>query len=146
MMKQGRRKAWLLFMMKYSLSMAWHISFMITSSNGNFSMLLTLCEGNSPVTGEFPTQRPVTWSFDVFFDLCLNKRLSKQSRCWRFQMPSHPLWCHCNAVEPYEPKDIHHYRTDSYSSFGIVDNIIDTVHCAGQRGLMIQKMLFVYWL
>ena len=28
---------------------------------------------------EFPAQRPVTQSFDVFFDLHLNKRLSKQS-------------------------------------------------------------------
>ena len=27
--------------------------------------LLAICAGNSPVTGEFPTQRPVTWSFDV---------------------------------------------------------------------------------
>ena len=42
-----------------------------------FSALLDLCEGNSPVTGEFPSQRPVTQSFDVFFDLHLNKRLSK---------------------------------------------------------------------
>ena len=38
-----------------------------------FSALLTFCEGNSPVTGEFPAQRPVTWRFDVFFDLRLNK-------------------------------------------------------------------------
>ena len=36
--------------------------------------------GNSPVTGEFPSQSPLTRSFDVFFDMCLNKRLSKQSR------------------------------------------------------------------
>ena len=42
-----------------------------------FSALLALCAGNSPVTGEFPTQRPVTRSFDVFFDLRVNKRLSK---------------------------------------------------------------------
>ena len=41
------------------------------------SVLLALCVGNSPVTGEFPAQRPVTRSFDGFFDL-LNKRLSKQ--------------------------------------------------------------------
>ena len=40
-----------------------------------FSALLAICAGNSPVTGEFPTQRPVTWTFDVFFDLRLNKRL-----------------------------------------------------------------------
>ena len=44
-----------------------------------FSALLALCAGNSPVTGEFPAQRPVTRSFDVFFDPRPNKRLSKQS-------------------------------------------------------------------
>ena len=38
-----------------------------------FSVLLAICAGNSPVTGEFPAQRPVTQSFDVFFDLRLNK-------------------------------------------------------------------------
>ena len=42
-----------------------------------FSALLAICAGNSPVPGEFPTQRPVTRSFDVFFGLRLNKRLSK---------------------------------------------------------------------
>ena len=41
----------------------------------------------SPVTGEFPTRRPVTRSFDVFFHLCLNKRLSKQSWGWWFETP-----------------------------------------------------------
>ena len=44
-----------------------------------YSALFALCAGNSPVTGEFPAQRPVTRSYDVFFDLRLNKRLSKQS-------------------------------------------------------------------
>ena len=38
----------------------------------SISALLAICAGNSPVTGEFPAQRPVTQSFDVFFDLCLN--------------------------------------------------------------------------
>ena len=42
-------------------------------------VLLAICAGNSPVAGEFHAQRPVTRSFDVFFDLRLNKRLSKQS-------------------------------------------------------------------
>ena len=37
-----------------------------------FSALLAFCVGNSPVTGELPAQRPVTWSFDIFFDLRLN--------------------------------------------------------------------------
>ena len=49
----------------------------MTSSNENiFRVTGHLC-GNSPVTGEFPAQRPVTRSFDVFFDLRLNKRWSK---------------------------------------------------------------------
>ena len=39
----------------------------------SFSVLLALCAGNSPVPGEFPSQKPVTQSFDVFFDLCLKK-------------------------------------------------------------------------
>ena len=34
-----------------------------------FSALLALCAGHSPVPDEFPTQRPVTRSFYVFFDL-----------------------------------------------------------------------------
>ena len=60
-----------------------------------FSALLALCAGNSSVTVEFPPQRPVTQSFDVFFDLRLNKRLSKQS--WRrwFDTLSRSLWRHC---------------------------------------------------
>ena len=56
-----------------------------------FSALLALCAGNSSVTGEFPAQRPVTRSFDVFFDLRLNKRLNKQSLGWWFETLSRPL-------------------------------------------------------
>ena len=43
-----------------------------------FYALLALCAGNSLVTGEFLSQRPVTRGFDIFYDLRLNKRLSKQ--------------------------------------------------------------------
>ena len=43
-----------------------------------FSAFLTICAGNSSVTGELPAQKPVRRSFDVFFDPRLNKRLSKQ--------------------------------------------------------------------
>ena len=50
-----------------------------------FSALLAICVGNSPVAGEFPTQRPVTRCFDVLFDLRLNKRFSKQSWGWFFR-------------------------------------------------------------
>ena len=50
-----------------------------------FSALLALCAGNSLVTGEFSAQMPVTRNFDLFFDLRLNKRLSKQSRRMWFE-------------------------------------------------------------
>ena len=63
-----------------------------------FSALLALCAGNSPVNGEFPSQRPVTQSFDVSFDLRLNKRPSKQLWGWWFETPSRPLWCHYNVA------------------------------------------------
>ena len=66
-----------------------------------FSAVLALCEGNPPVTGGFHSQRPLTWSFDVFFDLFLNKRLSKQSRCWWFETSSRSFWRRCNAPYPY---------------------------------------------
>ena len=52
---------------------------LMTSSIGNiFRVTGPLC-GKSPFTGEFPSQRPATRSFDIFFDLHLNKRLSKQA-------------------------------------------------------------------
>ena len=54
-----------------------HKIYMMTSSNGSISPLLLFCAGNSPLTGLFPSQRPVMWSFDVFFDLRLNEWLSK---------------------------------------------------------------------
>ena len=62
-----------------------------------FSVLLAICAGNSPVPGEFLAQRQVTWSFDVFFDLRLIKRLSKQSWGWWFETLLRPLWRHCNG-------------------------------------------------
>ena len=62
-----------------------------------FSALLAICAGNSPVTGEFPTQRPVTRSFDVYFDLRPKERLSKQWWGWWFETLSRSLWRHRNV-------------------------------------------------
>ena len=66
-----------------------------------FSALLALCEGNPPVTSGFPSQRPVTWSFDAFFDLHLNKWLIRKSRRRWFETPSRSLWPHCNGYIKY---------------------------------------------
>ena len=71
---------------------------------GTFSPLLALCAGNSLVTGEFPSQRPVTRSFDVFFDLRLNKRLSKQSWGWWFVTQSRPLWRRSNVMVSFKQR------------------------------------------
>ena len=60
------------------------------------SALLALFEWIPLVTGGFHSQRPVTWSFDVFFYLRLNKRLGKQSRRQWFETPSLSLWRHYN--------------------------------------------------
>ena len=70
----------------------------MSSSNGNiFRVTGHLC-GEFTGPGEFPTQRIVTWSYDVFFDLRLNKRLSKQSWGRWFETLSHPLWRHRNGI------------------------------------------------
>ena len=63
-----------------------------------FSALLAICAGNSPDPGEFSAQRPVTRSFDDFFVLRPNKRLSKQRWGWWFETPSSPLLRHCNEI------------------------------------------------
>ena len=62
------------------------------------SALLAIFAGNSPVPGEFPSQRPVTRNFDVHFDLRLNKRLSKQWWGWWLETLSSPLWRHSNGA------------------------------------------------
>ena len=83
---------------------------------GTFSALLALCAGNSPVTGEFSSQRPMTQSFDVFFNLCLSKRLSKQWRRRWFETPPCLSWRHCNVDH------IHAYKVGM-----ILKNIIPSI-------------------
>ena len=80
---------------------------MMTSSNGKiFRVTGPLC-GEFTGPGEFPTQRPVTRSFDVFFDLRLNKRLSKQPWGWWFETPSWSLWRHRNDFVKCKLPKIH---------------------------------------
>ena len=74
----------------------------MTSSNGNIiSVTGSLC-GEFTGPGEFPAQRPVTRSFDVFFDLRLNKPLSKQPWGRWFETPSWSLWRQCNGILMFE--------------------------------------------
>ena len=68
---------------------------MMASLNGSILRVTGPLCGEFTVTGEIPSQRPVTRSLNVFFDL--NKRLSKQSGGWWFETPSCSLWRHYNA-------------------------------------------------
>ena len=69
---------------------------MMTSLNG------TIFRVTGPLCGEFNGHRwiSLTWSFEVSFDLRLNKRLDKQSWGWWFETPSGSLWRYCNGVKP----------------------------------------------
>ena len=89
-----------------------------------FSVLLALCAWNSPVTGEFLVQRPVTRSFSVFFDLHLYKRMSKQWWGWWFEMPSRSSWRHCNVEsndisQPLQSENQCSYFTDFCTQFAL---------------------------
>ena len=90
----------------YSSSISWWRQQMET-----FPALLAICAGNSQVPGEFAAQRPMTRSFDVFFDSRLNKQLSKQSWGWWFETLSRPLWRHCN-VAMYTGRNSRRYAFD----------------------------------
>ena len=79
------------------------VSLMMTSSNGNIFRV------TGPLCGEFTgprwiphTKRPVTRSFDVYFDLHPNKRLGKQSWGWWFETLSWSLWRHRNGVQKFQ--------------------------------------------
>ena len=67
-----------------------------------FSTLLTLLCGEFTGHRLIPTQRPMTLSFDIFFNLRRNKRSSKQSWGWWFETLSCLLWRHCNVDESEE--------------------------------------------
>ena len=107
--------------------------FMMTSSNGNiFRVTGPLC-GEFTGPGEFPTQRPVTRSFDVFFDLRLNKPLSKQSWGWWFETLLRSLWRHRNVfgMMPAGPQIKSEYRIPAvafqFRCYLITSDLQDTV-------------------
>ena len=78
-----------------------------TTHTTHFHVTGPLC-GNSPLTDEFPSQRPMTRSFDVFFNLRLNKRLCKQSRRRWFETPTRSLWRHYDEKKHHNLMTTHH--------------------------------------
>ena len=112
---------------------------MMTSSNGNiFRVTGPLC-GEFTGPGEFPTQRPVTRSFDVFFDLRLNKRLSKQPRGWWFETPSWSLWRHCNVLRKRSISWSQALLLKWINLIPSMENLLHPVKCVGGNYLSIRK-------
>ena len=73
-----------------------------------FSALLAICAGNSPVSGEFPAQRQVTRSFDVFFDVrvWVNTREAGHLRRYRIHydvIVMITIWYRYKLIENYNP-------------------------------------------
>ena len=85
-----------------------------------FSALVAICAGNSPVSAEFPAQRPVTLSFDIFCDLRLNKRLGKQPWGWWFETPLWSLRRHCNAISDCDIEPL--FFTSTHSNIYVLSN------------------------
>ena len=91
--------------------------FMMTSSNGNIFCV------TGPLCGEFsgqwwiPLTKASDANFDVFFHLCLNKRLSEQWLGWWFETPSRSLWCHGNVCFAFFCCGDIIVPGDSYDSF-----------------------------
>ena len=83
--------------LRWCLIAWWHQAITSSRNNTDWSSV-RFCGIHDDVIKwkHIPRYWPVTWSFDVFFDLGLIKRLSNQSRGWWFETPSCPLWRHCN--------------------------------------------------
>ena len=121
-----------------------HISPWWRHQMGTFSALLAICVGNTRVPGEFQTQRPVTRSFDGFFDLRLNKRLSKQCWGWWFETLSCPLWRHCNDY----PRVISNHDTDcsSHRNWHCGQNVHGELSQYHGRQELVYSMWTIKWM
>ena len=95
------------------------VQHMMASSNGNiFRVTGPLC-GEFTGPGDFPTQRPVTRSFDVFFDLRLNKR----SWGWWFETLSRPFWRHRNEYISIQSLQLTASYASGFAWFGTKLNL-----------------------
>ena len=105
------------------------------------SALRAICVGNSLVTGEFPSQRPVTWNFDAFFYL----RLIKQSSAWWFETPSCPLWHHSNKDCLFNSV-LRHKKKAPYHCPFVRGNIARSVADSSHKGVEMRKRFSVFML
>ena len=110
-----------------------------------FSALLAICTGKSPVTGEFSAHRPGTRSFDIIFDLRLNKRLSKQSWSWSIETQSRPLWRHCNVVALYQAEPPTIYAEHKNNGIVFVLHLTDMISLGEYLSGKISRAAKINW-
>ena len=110
-----------------------------------FSALLVLCDGNPPVTGGFPSQRVSDFDGTLLFifDLCLNKRLSKQSTSLWFETPSRSLYCVNKAF--YLRLEMKYPKISFAGSSSMSTNPSDILHRAWQNFRRIRKLQVMLW-
>ena len=99
----------------------------MTSSNGNIFRVTGHLYGEFTGLLWIPEQRPVTRSFEVFFDLRMNKQLSKQSWGWWFETISCPLWRQCNVPDIAECISLK--PQDGFSLFEVLWNYLKLQLC-----------------
>ena len=94
-----------------------------------FSALLALCVEISPVTDKFSSQRPVARSFNVFFDLGLNIRLSKHRGTG--DLIRHRAYYDLTVVSYFELMVIYwtHEDTPKYGPHGQVEERLPWIIC-----------------
>ena len=84
-------------------------------------------------SGDFPAQRPVTRSFDVFCGLRLSKQLNKQLWDWRFEMLSRSLWRHCNVHQKHDFRNSQNVvkaaSEKSITTTTVIKSTFPIVHC-----------------
>ena len=120
----------------------WHLlHHILTSSNGSiFRVTGPLC-GEFTGLGEFHAQRPVTRSFGVFFDLRLNKRLSKQPWGWWFETPPWSLWRHCNERLALEIS--YSYATHATVTVTLQRRLVCKCHI-GENVFVVLRYIYIY--
>ena len=110
--------------------------------------LLALCVGNSQITGEFPSQRPVTWSFDVFF-ICawpngwINNQDTDDFRRHRAHYDVTVMWCRIVIQWSGQPYDLSAFNASLLSNFEFVKRVKlgGSVHY-GRNGLKVGTLLY----
>ena len=79
-------------------SLSWCCFIMMTSSNGNIFRVTSALWGESTGHGWISLTKASDAEFNIFYDMCLNKLLSKQSGHRWFETPWRPYCFHCIAL------------------------------------------------